>query len=176
MSVFGEYFRSRREELGLSQREAAKRLGVSANTVARWERGTALPTAARADSLRDLLGISRARVADLVRGKPPPTGAEVLEARIAELEDRIAALEEKCSQPVTALEDQFGNKITLGPSGICIESPSQVKVEGTIVDIEASVLKLVSAMVIASGVIQSNTVVTNSVVSSSYTPGAGNIW
>lgn len=176
MSVFGEYFRSRREELGLSQREAAKRLGVSANTVARWERGASLPTAARADDLRDLLGISRARVADLVRGKTPPSGAEQLEARIAELEDRIEELEQKCAQPVTSMEDQYGNEITLGPTGICIESPSNVKIDGTIVDIEATLLKLLAPMVNANGVIQADVVITNSVVSSSYTPGAGNIW
>ncbi|MFW2332981.1 helix-turn-helix domain-containing protein [Ilumatobacter sp.] len=176
MSVFGEYFRSRREELGLSQREAAKRLGVSANTVARWERGTALPTAARADSLRDLLGISRARIADLVRGTPPPSGAEVLEARIAELEDRIAELEEKCAQPVTSLEDQYENRITLGPSGISIESPGKVKVDGTGVDLVTSLLKVDSGMVSVSGVVQADTVITNSVVSTSYTPGAGNVW
>lgn len=142
----------------------------------RWERGTALPTAARADGLRDLLGISRARVADLVRGKPPPFGAEVLEARIAELEDRIEELEEKCAQPVTSLEDQYGNKITLGPAGICIESPSKVKLEATTVDIETSLLKLITAMVSANGVVQADTLITNSVVSSSYTPGAGNVW
>lgn len=176
MSVFGEYFRSRREELGLSQRESAKRLGVSVNTIARWERGAAVPTSARAGSLRDLLGISRARVEDLVRGTPPPSGAEANEARIAELEDRIAELEEKCAQPVTSLEDQFGNTITLGPAGICIESPSQVKIGGTTVEISASMLRLLAAMTTASGVVQADTVITNSVVATSYTPGAGNIW
>ena len=176
MSVFGEYFRSRREDLGISQREAATRLGVSTNTVARWERGTALPTAERAGSLRDLLRISRSRVAELVRGTAPPPGAEAIEARIAELEDRIAELEAKCAQPVTALEDQYGNSITLGPAGICIESPSQVKTQATTVEVTASMLQLIAAMVNVGGVIQADTVITNSVVSASYTPGAGNIW
>lgn len=176
MSVFGEYFRSRREVLGISQREAAKRLGVSTNTVARWERGSAVPTSARAVALRDLLGISRARVADLVRGTPPPSGAEALEARIAELEDRIVELEDKCAKPVTSMQDQYGNEIVLGPSGIRIESPGQVKIDATTAEIAASLLQVVAAQTTASGVLQADIVITNSVVSSSYTPGAGNIW
>lgn len=176
MSVFGEYFRSRREDLGLSQREAAKRLGVSTNTVARWERGSALPTSQRAASLRDLLGISRRRIGELVGGTAPPSGAEVLEARIAELEDRIVELEEKCAEPVTALEDQYGNSITLGPTGVCIESSSQLKMEAPSVEITASALQLITAWVNASGVLQASAVVTNSIASASYTPGAGNIW
>lgn len=176
MSAFGEYFRSRRENLGISQREAAQRLGVSTNTVTRWERGSAVPTSARASALRDLLGLSRARIGDLVGGTAPPPGAEATEARIAELEDRIIELEEKCLQPVTALEDQYGNKITLGPTGICIDSPSEVKIDATTAVIEASVLQLLAAIVNAGGVITAQTVITESVVSSSYTPGAGNIW
>jgi transcriptional regulator with XRE-family HTH domain len=176
MSVFGEYFRSRREDLGVSQSEAAKRLGVSTTTVARWERGSAVPTSARAAQLRDLLGISVRRIGDLVRGEAPPPGAEATEARIAELEDRIAELEAKCAEPVTTLEDQYGNSITLGPTGICIESSSQVKIDATIVEVTASAVQLDAAMVNASGVVKAATLITNSVISSSYTPGAGNIW
>lgn len=176
MSVFGEYFRSRREDLGISQKEAAERLGVSANTVARWERGSALPTAARVTSLRDLLGISRARIADLVRGTAPPPGAEAVEARIAELEDRIAELEERCVQPVTALEDQYGNKIVFEPAGIRIESLGEVEVVSATLEVVSSFVRMAAGMTKCDGALQSDTVITNSVVASSYTPGAGNVW
>ena len=115
-------------------------------------------------------------MADLVRGTPPPSGAEQLEARLAELEDRIEELEQKCAQPVTSLADQFGNTITLGPSGIEIESPGNVRLDATTVDIETSLLKLLTGMAVANGVIQTDTLITNSVISASYTPGAGNIW
>lgn len=160
----------------MSRNEAAKRVGVSANTVARWESGKAIPTSERADSLRDMLGISRRMVGNLVRGAAPPDGAEETAARIAELEDRIEELEATCAQPVTSLEDQYGNAITLSSSGIRIESPSKVEMKASIVEIEASTLQLLAAVVTASGVLQAETVVTNAVVSASYTPGAGNIW
>jgi transcriptional regulator with XRE-family HTH domain len=40
----GEVLRSARRAVGLTQDEAAKRLGVGLNTVARWEQGVATPT------------------------------------------------------------------------------------------------------------------------------------
>jgi transcriptional regulator with XRE-family HTH domain len=175
MSVFGDYVRSRREELGLSQREAAKRLGVSANTIARWETGTALPTSERVGPLRDLLGISRSRIDDLIGGTAPPPGAEVLAARIAELEDRIAELEAKCAEPVTTLEDQNGNSITLGPAGITIQSSARLELQVSSVQASAGLMQLLSGMVSVSGVLKADTVITNSVIASSYTPGAGNV-
>lgn len=176
MSVFGEYFRSRREDLGLSQREAAKRLGVSANTVARWERGDAVPTSARADALRDLLGISRRRIGELVGGKVPPRGADATEARIAELEDRIAELEEQSAVPVTRLADQFGNSVTLGPAGITIESAGKIEVVGTSAELTAALVTVAASMLSASAAVKADTLIANAVVSASYTPGAGNIW
>ena len=175
MSAFGKYFRSRREELGLSQREVAKRLRVSAGTISRWERGSAVPTPDRAGELRSLLGISVASVTRLIGGESPPAGAEVTEARIAELEDRIAELEQKCAEQVVELADAYGNSITLAPSGISITCPGQVEVNGMLV-VSAPMVRFDTGMLRASGVVQADTVITNSVVSASYTPGAGNIW
>lgn len=39
----GEHIKKRRRELGLLQREAGQRMGVSAETVANWEKGKAKP-------------------------------------------------------------------------------------------------------------------------------------
>jgi len=43
-SGWGERLVRQRTNLGLSQKEAAKRLGVDAGTLARWERGDREPT------------------------------------------------------------------------------------------------------------------------------------
>ena len=41
---FGRLIKAKRERLSLTQVEAAKRSGVTANTVARWERGEVTPS------------------------------------------------------------------------------------------------------------------------------------
>ena len=41
----GEHLKKRRRELGLLQRQAAERMGVSAGTVANWESGNTEPVA-----------------------------------------------------------------------------------------------------------------------------------
>ena len=38
------YIRSRRKNIGLTQKELAEKAGVSTNTVARWERGETEPS------------------------------------------------------------------------------------------------------------------------------------
>ena len=38
------YIRSRRKNIGLTQKELAEKVGVSMNTVARWERGETEPS------------------------------------------------------------------------------------------------------------------------------------
>lgn len=43
----GEHLRKRRKELGLLQREAAAQMGVSAETIANWEKDRARPLAAQ---------------------------------------------------------------------------------------------------------------------------------
>ena len=38
------YIRSRRKNIGMTQKELAEKVGVSTNTVARWERGESEPS------------------------------------------------------------------------------------------------------------------------------------
>ena len=72
--------------------------------------------------------------------------------------------------------DGNGNLVTLGSSGIEVDSPSTVHVTGSAVTLDAGMVTINAGMVKCSGVLQSDTLITNSVVASSYTPGAGNIW
>jgi transcriptional regulator with XRE-family HTH domain len=53
--TIGERIRDRRLELGLSQEEAGRRLGVGRGTVYRWERGACRPPADRHAALRRFL-------------------------------------------------------------------------------------------------------------------------
>ena len=57
VSLLGETLKIRREELGLGQEQVAEQLGVSQQTVSRWEHGTALPRPARVVSLARLLDV-----------------------------------------------------------------------------------------------------------------------
>lgn len=57
MSILGETLKIRREELGLGQEQVAAELGVSQQTVSRWEKGLALPRPARVVDLARLLDV-----------------------------------------------------------------------------------------------------------------------
>ena len=48
--------KSRREALGVSQRDIAKSIGVDVSTVTKWEAGAAAPRTALLPALADLLG------------------------------------------------------------------------------------------------------------------------
>lgn len=74
------------------------------------------------------------------------------------------------------IEDNAGNQIKLTPSEISIASATKVKISGSTVEIDASMIQANSGMAKFSGVVQCDTLIANSVVASSYTPGAGNIW
>lgn len=56
-SVLGETLKIRREELGLGQERVAVLLGVSQQTVSRWEKGVALPRPGRVVELARLLSL-----------------------------------------------------------------------------------------------------------------------
>lgn len=54
--------RRRREELALGQAELAEKLGVSQQTVSRWEGGQALPRPRRVDELAEILRLDGVRL------------------------------------------------------------------------------------------------------------------
>lgn len=55
MSGFGELLRSRREAQGLEQAELARMLGVTQQTVSKWETGVTVPRPARVSTLARVL-------------------------------------------------------------------------------------------------------------------------
>lgn len=62
MNAIPELLAERREEAGISQRAAARELGVSPQTYVWWERGAVTPKATQATTLAGWLGISKADV------------------------------------------------------------------------------------------------------------------
>jgi transcriptional regulator with XRE-family HTH domain len=80
-----EVLREARGAVGLTQREAAVRIGVSVGTVARWEQGRITPSG------RHLKVASEVYEADfgLTAG---PASARELEERVSELERQLKSL------------------------------------------------------------------------------------
>jgi hypothetical protein len=74
------------------------------------------------------------------------------------------------------IEDANGNTIRLDPTGVTINSASNVVLSTSQVEINASMVTVNAPMAKFSGVLQADILIANSVVASSYTPGAGNIW
>ncbi|WP_435109950.1 helix-turn-helix domain-containing protein [Nocardiopsis synnemataformans] len=61
--------RAAREERGLSQKEAADRIGVSENTLWRWENALSRPPLSDVDALADILDLTLALAP---KGDPTP--------------------------------------------------------------------------------------------------------
>jgi len=74
------------------------------------------------------------------------------------------------------IKDSYNNKITMDATGIRVGSNSSVKLNGSMVELDASMLTVNAGYTKFSGVVQCDTLITSSVISASYTPGAGNIW
>ena len=56
MITMGEIIKTKREQLGLSQKRLAERLGVARTMVCRWEHGYCLPNILNCWDLADLFG------------------------------------------------------------------------------------------------------------------------
>jgi len=69
-----------------------------------------------------------------------------------------------------------GTTITVDPSGVTLDCPARVTVNGSQVNVSAGLVQVDSGMATFSGVVQCSTLIANTVVSSTYTPGAGNVW
>jgi uncharacterized protein involved in type VI secretion and phage assembly len=70
----------------------------------------------------------------------------------------------------------FTHTITLGTSGISIETSGEFSVEASSISLSAGTVTVTSGSSDYSGSITCNAMTTPSVTSASYTPGAGNIW
>ena len=64
MSVFGDFVKLRREELGLDQIALARKLRVHQQTVSKWEQAKTVPPPQR---IRQLAEVLRVDVSDLMR-------------------------------------------------------------------------------------------------------------
>lgn len=62
MSLLGETLKVRREERGLDQAALAEQLGVTQQSISRWEHGRALPRPQRVRQLAEVLGLDVERL------------------------------------------------------------------------------------------------------------------
>jgi len=74
------------------------------------------------------------------------------------------------------LEDNNGNSVDMGPSGVSITASSILKIEASTVTIDATAVNVNAATATFSGLVNAQTVVAPTISGATYTPGAGNIW
>lgn len=83
----GRVISTRRQELGLTQKQLAQQLNISDRTVSRWERGVGFPDVSLLEPLADALGLS---LGELIRGERLPSARQP--SPEAEQEARAAAI------------------------------------------------------------------------------------
>ena len=94
--IFGEKLRKHRKNLGLTQEEAAEKIGVSAQAVSKWEAGDCLPDLFNLKAITDLYKISADVLLETesdgdiaaVAGKIEQLGTEFIWANSAASKDR----------------------------------------------------------------------------------------
>lgn len=91
MASGGNFFREQRRQARLSQRDVAAAVGVSQNTVSKWENDRSDPTGDHLDRLLDVLGVDRALYTARVRDDALVYAVE----HIAVAMERIAAAIER---------------------------------------------------------------------------------
>lgn len=77
MPALGKALRQRRDELGLGQEQLAAQLGVTQQTVSRWEMGLATPRPARIVELAHLLGLDAGELHRMAGHLPPDERSEL---------------------------------------------------------------------------------------------------
>lgn len=95
--------REERERVGITQGELAEKVGVTGNSVWRWEPGAAFPRADDIDRLGEALGIQP----EHLLGEPrPPTPAEALEVlRLALHQPQPSPLERRALAALSSLDE-----------------------------------------------------------------------
>lgn len=69
-----------------------------------------------------------------------------------------------------------GTTITVDPSGVTVQSPGVVKVEGSLMQLKAGTITVETPLAQFSGIVSCNVMQATTVIASTYTPGAGNVW
>lgn len=99
--ILGHNLRRYRKMSKLTQEEVAQRLGVSLQTVSRWERGAKVPTVEHLEALADLYGVD---VADFFI--PPMKGSDMYIKRILQKLKLLQKLESKKRERVYKLIEE----------------------------------------------------------------------
>ncbi len=107
MSLLGEALRARREELRLGQEQVADKLGVSQQTVSRWEKGLALPRPSRVSELAVLLDLDGAHLHRLAGYLPEHERS----ARNPEFLDAYAGISEMTRPELMLLMDRVWQEL-----------------------------------------------------------------
>lgn len=81
--IFGEKLRNHRKNIGFSQEEVAKKIGVSAQAISKWENGECLPDCFNLKSISEIYGIS----ADLLLETETANDIDCVAAKIEQLAD-----------------------------------------------------------------------------------------
>ena len=111
MSLFGDRLRECRENRGIKREELATRLGISRNTLGRWERGERWPRSLEmVYELANILGVPVLYLSDVDEERQE----EELKKNsvIQDLEERLARLEHSLGRG----EYSFLKKLTIGYS------------------------------------------------------------
>ncbi len=106
-TIFGEKLRAHRKNLGLTQEEAAAKIGVSGQAVSKWESGDCLPDCFNLKAICDLYGIS----ADALLETELDGALEAVAAKIEQLGTEYIWANAKNAADMNALHRELGEDL-----------------------------------------------------------------
>lgn len=92
VATLGNFIRALREEKAITQKDLARRIGVTTKLIQMWERGVCAP---RVDKIPELASALNIQVTELLLAKRLPKGAEVNTEQVLSIYSEITAVQLK---------------------------------------------------------------------------------
>ena len=133
--MISENIKNLRKEKGLTQKELADLLHVTAQAVSRWEQGDVEPSVDTISNMAKIFGVTTDEVIDGPDKKPQPEViTEVKEKVVIEQSKPVLAVCEHCKKPIFESDDLVINTISQGRGHqstqyLCLDCDLKIKAE-----------------------------------------------
>lgn len=104
---FGNFIKSLRKEKNMTQKDLAKKIGLTDKAISKWERGLSFPDITMLNSLSEVLGVDVSEILNGERGKEK-ISKEDIEKKIEEAVEKVTLKKEKRERRIKIFKRTVG--------------------------------------------------------------------